>query len=603
MFFIGSWKKHSTTNPLSLQHRVNQLPLIGLAYQSDHPVDLKKYLAKCQEYHHGTGYLKTLEKRYAPKPHDTLGRMIKAGYLITGAKSGIARFEDNVRILLYLKETITFDTECLRTVRTHIDAAAFSKANAALDIGYLDSEQESLLQIKTGNMPDTADAGSRLASNANAFLLKALLGELDSLHRDYRCSSHDLLKKTIRSNPSPENLFEYCFRYQKHCGGCEPAPEYLKLITECPDPRYRHFVAAAMYNLFVMYIDSRQFEKAEEQFRIALSYFRSHIREDTDIFTPCLAATLAGMATVRLKKEDYQKAFEISQESISLYRTCARTDPERHCPALARTLSTGADIQKFRNNLPASVKLFSESAEIFRALSKKDPETYRLALVDTLAAYAGVLEKSEKYVSARGILSEAVTECNLLIIQDPGTYLEKRTVLLRSHALLCAVTNDFSRSEAELQNVLFLYRQMRKIPRWTRICTLELCKTLGFLGCISSSIQKNNLAKRELLRAYSLFQSLADNPLFILEMTPTLMHLSRFYDKNLPDRDKSIFFASLALYVIRPVSTISQPANRMYLDARDQLSSLGIFEKQVEQILGDTELVKKLKTLYPHLYP
>lgn len=586
--------------PVALELTSNGMIILGLIDTEDPSVDISPYLSKSHDFHKLTGYHKTLLKRYPQKDGIPLGRLVKAGYLITFTMKRIAAFEKNVRRLIILSEKISFDTPLLQVVKKHIDNASFSKAYEALNNYDMIAEQKFLLEAKTGNNVSPIELDARLRTNATSFFLKALLVELDS-SKGFHPTSAQLFKSSIENYTFPENTFEYCICYQKIYACTEVEPHYQQIIcSEIPDSN--RYGPLALHNLGVLYTESRDLTKAEAQFLEALVYYRDAEKRNPGVYTPHIAATQANLALLYKEKKDFPRAKKMFHDSVDQFRRLVKTDISKFLPACAWTLKHYADTCTEYNDLKTAAGCYQEAAAMYRELVKTDEERFQPPLFDTLSASIELSIQTGTKREESDNASEALTLCRDLAQKNPGEYLPHLAKVLNQIAVIHAENGLPDLAEMELREGISIYRRFRKLQYHENPFTHNLAKALNDIGVLYMSTNRPNLANRELSRSIALYHRLTFSPFALLEMCMVLNNLSTLYQHGLPDQNRSIELACKSMYIIRPFTHRSNSIRMVFRESVEILQYWGISEEKCAKTVQNTQIVQTLKTKFPHLY-
>ena len=313
-------------------------------------------------------------------------------------------------------------------------------------------------------------------------------------------------------------------KFGEALANCEEALKIRRRLAAANPQTYLHSVAVTLNNLAILQQRTNKFEEALANCEEALEIRRDLAAANPQTYLPAVAMTLNNLATLQRNTNEFDKALVSSEAALKIYRQFAAVNPQTYLPNVAAALNNLAILQKDKNKFGESLATHKEALQLYSSLATANPQTY---LPDVAMILSNLADLQRDINDSKNSLSnyEAATEIFIdLAAANPQVYLPDVARTLNNLAVLQQHTN-------ELEKALANYEKALKIRR-----DIALVNPQTYLPAVAA----------------------------------TLANLSIFYLQSIPDKEKSIGFATEAIDLLLPIYE-QAPHLEKYLDAAIQI--------------------------------
>ena len=223
-----------------------------------------------------------------------------------------------------------------------------------------------------------------------------------------------------------------------------------------------------------------------------------------------------------------------------------RFTPTLSSSEVAMTLNNLAVLHKNLNEYEKALKEYDEALEIYRNLAETNPQSYLPYAAGTLNNLANLHKNLKEYEKALKEYNEALEIRRQLAETNPQSYLPDVAMTLNNLANLHSDQKEYEKALKEYNEALEIGRQLAET-----------------------------------------------NPQsYLPDVASTLINLAIYYLNDVPDREKSIEYALLAVCIIFPIAD-AVPYTQKYLQtALTVLQRWGLSEEEIAQKVNDVMSLK-----------
>jgi len=407
---------------------------------------------------------------------------------------------------------IPLNTERLQKAREHFDKGEFKETRAVLDSEMMGKELDALLRQKEKLQEATAINSRDLEDKANEYLILARLTAINFDLPDRFEKTKTYFEESLRAERNAENAFAYAKFLQEH----------------------------------------NQHQEATPLYEEALKIYRSLAQVNPQTYLPDVAITLNNLANLHSAKNEQDQAESGYEEALKIRRSLAEVNPQTYLPDVALTLNNLAALHYTKNEQDQAEAEFEEALKIYRPLAEVNPQAY-LPYVAGILNNLGLLHSvKNEQDQAEAEFEEALKIRRSLAEVNPQTYLPDVATTLNNLAALHWAKNEQDQAEAEFEEALKIRRPLAQVNAQTYLP--YVAGILNNLGLLHSAKNEQDQAEAEYEEALKIYRSLAQvNPqTYLPDVAMTAINMGIFFQKNIPDKEKSIAYCKEALRAALP---------------------------------------------------
>ena len=269
--------------------------------------------------------------------------------------------------------------------------------------------------------------------------------------------------------------------------GAKPAIEILTSKSALANQESRlKEISKEKLALAKLYVETYEFEKAKEQYKIAIQLFddyenastyggflydNNHFEQAVEVYEKLIkqkliksqeSSVLNSLALLYSKTNRLKEAEELYNEALKIRKTLSKKNPAEYNPAFAKTLNNLAILYYKTNRLQEAEESYSEALKIRRALVKINPDAYKSGFAKTLNNLAILYYKTNRLQEAEKSYNEEVKIRRALAKTNPAEYNSDLAWTLNSLALLYSKTNRLKEAEESYHEALKIRRGLVK---------------------------------------------------------------------------------------------------------------------------------------------
>ena len=284
-----------------------------------------------------------------------------------------------------------------------------------------------------------------------------------------------------------------------------------------------------------LYVDVKEFKKAEGAFLKSLKLSKALVKEDPITYTGCVALNLTKLSEVHAQskqkkkaKKELDEAEETYLQVLSIYRELEKKNPEKFKSNIAWSLNMLANFyHDKRKDFEASIKYRKEAVDIYQKLAKKEPKIFDESLFKTfnsLAISYSSLDKlkpaKEYYQKSLSIMEKKAKE------EGDSRYNIPIAMVYNSLAWIDLSTSKFKEAKKKLNHIFSLLTKKDEASK------VVLSTSYAYLGYLSLLKNRRDEGLNYYLKSFNLskrFDS-AKSYVTILIEKKSYMRANKFFE-------------------------------------------------------------------------
>jgi len=265
-------------------------------------------------------------------------------------------------------------------------------------------------------------------------------------------------------NMSVKELNNYAMEFLKENNSSELLKGYDKVLKSDNGAK-KSDVAIAHHEMGDLYIDVKEFEKAERAFLKSLKLSRVLAKEDPEIYTGCVALNLTKLSSIheksnkkKMAEKELDEAEEAYLKVLSIYRELDKKEPGKFQKNIGWSLNMLANFYyDKRKEFEKSIEYRAEAVDIYQKLAKKEPKIFDETLFKTLNSFAKSYSSLDKLKLARRYYNKSLALMESKIKEKNGEeYIVPVAMIYNSLAWIDLSQSKFKDAQKKLQKVLAL---------------------------------------------------------------------------------------------------------------------------------------------------
>jgi len=333
---------------------------------------------------------------------------------------------------------------------------------------------------------------------------------------------------------SVKELNSYAMKFVKDSNSSELLKGYDKVL-KVDKSASKSDLAIAHNERGDLYMDVKEFKKAEGAFLKSLKLSKALVKKDPITYTGCVALNLTKLSELHEQSKQKKKAkkeLDEAEEShlkvLSIYRELEKKNPEKFKPNIAWSLNMLANFyHNNRKDFEASIKYRKEAVDIYQKLAKKEPKIFDESLFKTfnsLAISYSSLDKlkpaKEYYQKSLSIMEKKAKE------EGDSRYNIPIAMVYNSLAWIDLSTSKFKEAKKKLNHIFSLLTKKDEASK------VVLSTSYAYLGYLSLLKNRRDEGLNYYLKSFNLskrFDS-AKSYVTILIEKKSYMRANKFFE-------------------------------------------------------------------------
>ncbi|MBX7172034.1 MAG: tetratricopeptide repeat protein [Pyrinomonadaceae bacterium] len=497
-------------------------------------------IGKSYEYNELLDQIKTQQKLFDRTPGNEEQERLEISAKINELNNRIEQFKEDVLRLAEQFNRIEINTERLRRAKEHFDKGELGEARTVLEseLEQMNDEYRRLISERDHYEKDVLP---KLINNSEEFLLLALSTRTNYDNPNWLEDTCQYFERSIEAFPNKANVFQYAYFLDAH----------------------------------------NKFDEAEKYYQRNLTDFDLSIDER--------ALTLNNLANLHRSQHKYEEALIELEENLESFRKLTKVNPSTYLYYLAGTLNNLAVLHKVQNKYEESLKEYEEALEIYRELAKVNPSIYLPYVATTLNNLANLHSNQNKYEESLKEYEEALEIRRELAKTNPSTYLPDVAMTLNNLANLDQVQNRYEEALKEYEKALEIYRELAKVNPSTYLPYVAM--TLNNFAGLHFNKKEFNLVLEKAEESTKIYKelSITNFQTYFPYLAGNYSNLSTFYQKSIPQKEKSIEYAMRSIKILLPYLEKVPFAQQYINNAIAILVGWGLNGEQIEKLIREDE--------------
>lgn len=447
-------------------------------------------------------------------------------------------------------QRIPINTERLRKAKEHFERGEFAEARALFNAEkeLMERELKDLKKKEVYLEEQLKETQDQLADKANEYLIFARLTAMNFDHPNRFEQTLAYFNESLSASKTIENVLTFAFFLQEHNQFSDAKGLYEIVLNlnqktlDTSSEQFKYNKALVLSNISILYRNNNNLQASINRIEIAIGIYEELVVQNSK-YLPKLAESLNNYAVLHADNQLYEKAIEIFIKLLGIYKKLSRHSLNKYQPNIAFTLNNLGNCYRNINLFIQAKNKYEESIRIYRILACEDGNRYLQDLAMILLNFAVLYQSINRNPDALQKYEEAITIYEKLANDSP-------------HIHFHGLANT-------LNNVASLYSNIGKkyeaIERFNK--ALQIIKDLQNNEPLA---YKKDLASIYLNRANHYFRNdqlnyaLSDyeqaqniygelfvkySPRYGHELVRTLVNISIFYTKGIPNKENAVTYA------------------------------------------------------------
>ena len=311
---------------------------------------------------------------------------------------------------------------------------------------------------------------------------------------------------------SVKELNSYVGEFIKDNNSSELLKGYDKVLKEDKSAS-KSDLAIAHNEIGDLYIDVKEFEKAEESFSKSLTLSKSLAQKDPITYTGCVALNLTKLSEVDEKlnqkkkaKKELDKAEEAYLKVLTIYRKLEEKNPKKFQTNIAWSLNMLANFyHDKREDFKESIKYRKEAVDIYKKLAKKEPKIFEESLFKTFSSLAISYSSIDKLKLAKEYYHKSLSIMEKKAKEEgDDRYTIPIAMVYNSLAWIDLSTSKFTEAKKKINHTFSLFTKEDEEDKESKIVLSTSYAYLGYLSLLKNQrdeglnyyLKSFNLSKR-----------------------------------------------------------------------------------------------------------
>lgn len=425
-------------------------------------------------------------------------------------------FENEIRKSYEEINSFPINTERLGKIKQLFNSGEFSKARALFDAesDAMKAEGIALLAERDSLKEKVLKNSTLLTDKANEYLEYARFTLIDFQQADRFEKANTFFQESLKYERNVFNRFAYAEFLADH---------------------------GQINNAIVLY------EELESE-------FRTIIQERKDFLIPKFADVLNNLGGLKLKRNEFELAIKYFEEAINIQERLIKNGLEDYNPSLALSKNNLAHLFEEQEKFDKAIELYEKAILIRKRVAEKINITSNQATVaDSLNDKAICIakktekEKTGNLQEAEDLFAEALAIQKKLNVTEPDKFLPEIATTLGNLSNVYSVQKRFDLAETVALECLEIRKKLYQINPYT--FAEDFAKSLAIVGLRIKESSRYEEADKFLIESLQIFQRLAQSnrQVHAINVASTAANLSSFYFNEMPDKERSLYYAQLAI--------------------------------------------------------
>jgi len=484
-------------------------------------------LSKSVDYAKLTKEITRLEQHLSYIPLDKPDERLEVSIDLETARERERQFKADVQRLNEIFSKINIDGERLTKAKEHFEAGRFREADAILDAEAMTSEQDALIRAREQKERELGDLHQNLTKNADEWLVKANINQLQWDDRDWFETTMACFEKSLKAQRTRDNLWGYALFLHKHNQPHKVEQLYLELL-ELVQADESDLATTAM-NLGVFYATVQKMPEAEKIYLRSLEITERLAKANPAQFEPDLALTAMNLGVFYSAVRKMPEAETMFRLSLDIYERLAKANPAQFEPDLAKTAMNLGNFYSAVQNMPEAETMYLRSLEIRERLAKANSAQFEPDLAATLVNLGLFYATVQKMPEAEKMYLHSLEIFERLAKANPAQFEPNLARMAMNLGIFYSDVQNMPEAETMYLRSLEIYERLAKAN--PAQFEPDLARTAMNLGLFYSAVQKMPEAETTFRRALDICERLVKtNPVqFEPNLARTLGNLSWFY--------------------------------------------------------------------------
>lgn len=523
-----------------------------MAFQDIHDSNFTLFIGKSYDYNELLEQLRLLEEHFALIPEDNTEKRLATSAKIGEQKDKIKGFKRDVLNLAETFSKLEINTERLKRAKEFFDKGEFGEARAGLadELENMQGEQSHLLSQKDRYEKEVLP---KLVNNSEEFLILALTTQTDYSNPNRFEESCKYFRSSIQSSANKSNIFNFAYFLQEHNQFLNAEKYYSRYLKDFSTDLSEGERATTLNNLALLHNNQADYEKSATEYEEALKIRRRLVDANPTLHLPDLAMLLNNLANLDKNQNNFKKASQGYQEALKIYRILATDNSDIYMSGVAMTQNNLGILHTDQNRYAEALVEFEEALKIYRRLAEIKPNLYLPGVASTLHNLANLYKAENSHEKGLKEYEEALEIRRKLANGNPNIYLPAVAMTLNGLAGLHWENGVLDKTSVLIKEALKIYRQLGETH--PRVYLPDIAMALNNLAILNRYENNYTEALRRYKEALDIRRELAEaNPnVHLPDLAATLINLSVFHQVSVPEREKSIAFATEALEILTPL--------------------------------------------------
>ncbi|MFM9949981.1 MAG: tetratricopeptide repeat protein [Saprospiraceae bacterium] len=310
--------------------------------------------------------------------------------------------------------------------------------------------------------------------------------------------------------------------------------------------------AKTLNNFGVLLLAKNEFELAESAYQEALGIYQKLVQNDSKAFLPYMASTMNNLASLYRDRNEFGLAENTYKEALDIYQELTLNDSQVFLHDMALTLNNLGNLYKDKNEFEPAEDAFFKSLEILRKLAQSNPQIFSSDVAMALNNIGVLHIAKNEFDLAERAYRESLDIYRKLARSNPQAFLPYVAGTLNNLAAWHKSKNEFDLAENAFLEALDIQRKLAQSNPQNFMHSVAM--TLNNIGNLHSSNNKIEEARNEYSESLDIYRELAkSNPApFLPNVALLATNFSLFYQKRMPNKERSLAYAKEALRAAQP---------------------------------------------------